>query len=120
MSFESRGTISVGTRCIIHSESISADPAASEEAVEEVPSCKRVVITQQVRVKILIILDLFFALRSLIIPVLADLDPSRIIESLIRDRQSKLHSDLSCTATDRCKILNLDPCLCGQERTIGC
>jgi hypothetical protein len=116
---ENEKTISAGTRCIIHYQSFDADPAASEQAVEEVTACKRVVITQQVRVNILISLDFLFEFHCLITRVLADLDPSRIIGSLSRDRQSKLQSDLFCTATDRCKTLNLDPRRFGQELTMG-
>jgi hypothetical protein len=117
---ESRKTISFGTRRIVHDQSVSAAPPASERAMEEVTSYKRVVTTVQIHVKILISLDLLFELRRLIIPVLAELDPSRIIESLNRDRQSKLQSDLSCTATNRCTMLNLDPRLFEQELTMGC
>jgi hypothetical protein len=97
---EDRKTVSVSTQCIVHYQGIHADPAAGERALEKVTSCETVVITQQVGVKILISLDFLFELRRLILPVLAELKLFRITESLSWDCQSKVQSDLSCTASD--------------------
>jgi hypothetical protein len=83
---EDRKTMSVGTGCIVHYQGVPTDPAAGERAVEEVTSCEIIIIMQQVCVKFLDSLDLVFGLRRLIPPVLAELDPSRIIESLSWDR----------------------------------
>jgi hypothetical protein len=49
--------------------------------VEKVTSWETIVITQQICVKILIGWDFLFALRRLIPAALAELEPSRIIES---------------------------------------
>lgn len=83
---ENRNTTSVGTQCTVHYQSITTEPAASEQAVEQRTTCQTVVITQQVCVTVLVSLDLFFELRCLIPPALPELEPSRDIESLGGDR----------------------------------
>jgi hypothetical protein len=58
---------------------------------------------------------LYFQLYPLIFPVLAQLAPSCVVESLTRNNQSKAQSNLSVRASDRCRILNFGLFVVGQH-----